>query len=107
MPGRIKIAVKKLIPMKLWNARRTACIIRQHRKVADFWTPVIESYYNGEIERYSLKPKKELATPKVIWQYWGQGLDKDSLPEIVQICFDSVDRNKGDYQVIRHHEYRG
>lgn len=101
MPGRIKIAVKKLIPMKLWNARRTACIIRQHRKVADFWTPVIESYYNGEIERYSLKPKKELAPPKVIWQYWGQGLDKDSLPEIVQICFDSVDRNKGDYQVIR------
>ena len=28
-------------------------------------------------------------------------MDKDSLPEIVQICFDSVDRNRGDYRVIR------
>lgn len=37
----------------------------------------------------------------MIWQYWGQGIDKDELPEIIQICFDSVDRNKNDYQVIR------
>lgn len=101
MLGKIKIVVKRLIPMKLWNARRTACAIKQHRKVADFWTPVIEAYYNGEIERYSLKPKKELDTPKIIWQYWGQGIDTDTLPEIVRICFDSVDRNKGDYRVIR------
>ena len=28
-------------------------------------------------------------------------MDKDCLPEIVQICFDSVDRNRGDYRVIR------
>ena len=87
--------------MKLWNARRTASIIRQHKNVAAFWIPVIEAYYNGEIGSYSLKPKKELDTQKVIWQYWGQGMDKDCLPEIVQICFDSVDRNRGDYRVIR------
>lgn len=42
-----------------------------------------------------------MGTQKVIWQYWGQGIDKDELPEIIQICFDSVDRNKNDYQVIR------
>lgn len=101
MLGKIKRLVKKLLPMKLWNARRTASIIGQHRRVADFWTPVIEAYDKGEIERYAWEPKKELDTAKVIWQYWGQGIDKNSLPEIVQICFDSVDRNKGDYQVIR------
>ena len=97
----LKKAVKGLIPMKLWNARRTASIIKQHKNVAAFWTPVIEAYYNGEIESYSLKPKKELDTQKVIWQYWGQGMDNVSLPGIVQICFDSVDRNKGAYRVIR------
>lgn len=97
----LKRAVKGLVPMKFWNARRTASIIRQHKNVAAFWIPVIEAYYNGEIGSYSLKPKKELDTQKVIWQYWGQGMDKDCLPEIVQICFDSVDRNRGDYRVIR------
>ncbi|MCE8953241.1 capsular polysaccharide synthesis protein [Bacteroides thetaiotaomicron] len=97
----LKRAVKGLVPMKLWNARRTASIIRQHKNVAAFWIPVIEAYYNEEIGSYSLKPKKELDTQKVIWQYWGQGMDKDCLPEIVQICFDSVDRNRGDYRVIR------
>ncbi len=97
----LKRAVRGLVPMKLWNARRTASIIRQHKNVAAFWIPVIEAYYNEEIGSYSLKPKKELDTQKVIWQYWGQGMDKDCLPEIVQICFDSVDRNRGDYRVIR------
>ena len=81
----LKKAVKGLIPMKLWNARRIASIIKQHKNVAAFWTPVIEAYYNGEIESYSLKPKKELDTQKVIWQYWGQGMDNVSLPGIVQI----------------------
>ena len=68
----LKKAVKGLIPMKLWNARRIASIIKQHKNVAAFWTPVIVAYYNGEIESYSLKPKKELDTQKVIWQYWGR-----------------------------------
>ena len=65
----LKKAVKGLIPMKLWNARRTASIIKQHKNVAAFWTPGIEAYYNGEIESYSLKPKKELNTKKLNWLY--------------------------------------
>lgn len=32
----LKKAVKGLIPMKLWNARRTASIIKQHKNVATF-----------------------------------------------------------------------
>ena len=98
---KLKELVKQFIPMNYWNTRRKASIIRQQGKVADFWAPILKAYYNGEIERYSLKPKKKLGTQKVIWQYWGQGIDKDELPEIIQICFDSVDRNKNDYQVIR------
>lgn len=92
---------KRFIPVKLWNVQRKTSILKQHKKVADFWTPIIDAYHNETIERYALKPKKELDTRKVIWQYWGQSLDSDDLPEIVRICFDSVDKHKADYQVIR------
>lgn len=97
----VKKVAKRFIPVKLWNARRKTSILKQHKKVADFWTPLIEAYYNGTTEKYTLKPKRELGARKVIWQYWGQGLDNDDLPEIVRICFNSVDRYKADYQVIR------
>lgn len=36
-----------------------------------------------------------------MWQYWGQGIQSDTLPEVVRLCFASVDKYKGDYQVIR------
>lgn len=98
----IKRMAKRFVPAGLWKVRRKASILKQHRKVADFWNPVIEAYYNGAIKRkYVLKPEKELGTRKVIWQYWGQGVDSGDLPEIIKICFDSVDKHKGDYQVIR------
>jgi hypothetical protein len=48
-----------------------------------------------------LKPKKQFPDDKIIWQYWGQGINEQELPEIVRICFDSVDKHKDDYQVIR------
>ena len=66
---KLKELVKQFIPMNYWNTRRKASIIRQQGKVADFWAPILKAYYNGEIERYSLKPKKKLGTQKVIWQY--------------------------------------
>ena len=40
----LKKAVKGLIPMKLWNARRTASILQQHKYGAALWTPVLEAY---------------------------------------------------------------
>ncbi|MDR1683075.1 MAG: capsular polysaccharide synthesis protein [Candidatus Symbiothrix sp.] len=78
--------------------RKTLC---RHQEVADFWHPVINEYFQGRIEKYDLRPKKPIPDNKVIWQYWGQGFAKDNLPEIVQICFDSVDKYKGDYVLIR------
>ena len=59
-------------------------------------------YINGRIEKYSLHPKKKInKSEKVIWQYWGQGFSEGNVPEVVQLCFDSVDKYKGDYTVIR------
>ena len=86
---------------KCRKAVRKRRILREHRKTADFWNPVIKTYFKGEIEKYSLKPKKQLPDNKIIWQYWGQGLNHQELPEIIRLCFDSVDKYKDDYQVIR------
>ncbi len=73
--------------------------IPTQKKVANYWHNIIEEYLSDKIEKYNIKPKKDLGNKKVIWQYWGQGLD--DLPEIVQLSFASVDKFKGDYEVIR------
>ena len=83
------------------KALRKRKIRKEHRKVANFWHPVIRVYFNGEIEKYSLKQKKQLPENKIIWQYWGQGLTEQELPEIIRLCFESVDKYKEDYLVIR------
>ena len=86
---------------KCWKTLRKRKIRKEHQKVANFWNPVIKAYFKNEIEKYSLKPKKQLPDNKIIWQYWGQGFDRQELPEIIRLCFDSVDKYKDDYQVIR------
>src|SRR5690606_35132395 len=85
----------------VWTGIRERYIFYRHYKVASFWRNVIQQYCNNAIERYILTPKKEILNNKIIWQYWGQGLNEEELPEVVRICFASVDKNKGDYQVIR------
>jgi lipopolysaccharide biosynthesis glycosyltransferase len=102
---RISVFLKTIsrLPLlqEIWFVLRKRRILKTHRDVADFWHPVIKAYFNNEIEKYSLKPKKQLPDNKIIWQYWGQGLNMQELPEIVRICFDSVDQYKDNYLVIR------
>lgn len=101
MFGKIKKTVRFLVPSSCWKSVRKRTIIKRQKEVADFWNPIIDEYFEGKIEKYSLKPKKQFEGQKIIWQYWGQGIVMDTLPEIIQICFKSVDRYKEDYQVIR------
>ncbi|MFT4072387.1 MAG: capsular polysaccharide synthesis protein [Dysgonamonadaceae bacterium] len=87
---------------QIWSAIRRKRIIAKHREVASFWHPVITAYFSGELDKYDFLPvKKELVGKKIIWQYWGQGVEHEGLPEIVQLCFDSIDKYKGGYEVIR------
>lgn len=101
MFAKIKKTVRTLVPTSCWKSVRKRTILKRQKEVADFWKPVIDEYWDGKIGKYSLKPKKKLENQTVIWQYWGQGVVADTLPEIIQICFKSVDKYKGDYQVIR------
>lgn len=93
---------KSYIPEFIWEYFRLRSILKSHSKVAGYWNKVIEDYEIGRVEEYSILPKKELENPeKIIWQYWGQGYDKEDVPDVVQYCFDSVDRYRGDYTVVR------
>ena len=90
----------KYLANRIWGLIRNQIVARRHKRIAEFWHPIIVDYFDGKIERNSLYPKKHIGE-KVIWQYWGQQADDVDLPALVQRCFDSVDRYKGDYQVVR------
>lgn len=85
----------------LWRLIRRNRILKKHKLVSEFWEPIIKRYSEGILPVYDTREKKYLNNKKIIWQYWGQGLDKENLPEIVRICFASVDKYKGDFEVIR------
>ena len=95
-------SIKKYIPEYLWEFLRLQSILHSHRQTAAFWDRSLEAYEHGAIERFPIKPKLEnIPINKVIWQYWGQGFTDEDLPEMVKLCFDSVDRYCGDFKVIR------
>jgi Capsular polysaccharide synthesis protein. len=84
----------------LWRKIRYKRIVAKHKEVADFWNPIIDEYCKGSIEKYSFTPKVKFDDQKIVWQYWGQGIN-ESTPEIVKICFDSIDKYCADYKIIR------
>lgn len=45
--------------------------------------------------------KKNIKNKKIIWQFWAQGWQFENLPDIVKLCYLSVERYKGDHIVIR------
>ncbi|WFB62062.1 capsular polysaccharide synthesis protein [Sphingobacterium sp. WM] len=94
--------VKKIPFVKnIWSSIRKTKIIKKHHEVSQFWRPIIDSYYSREIIPINIIPKKEFEDQKIIWQYWGQGVQDNSLPEVVKICFNSVDKHNDEFQVIR------
>lgn len=93
--------IKSVIIHYLYSPIRRRKILKQHKRVADFWCPIIDQYYNGAIEKYKFSVKKKFDNEKIIWQYRGQGIEASNMPEIIHICFNSVDKYKGDYTVIR------
>lgn len=69
--------------------------------VSESWRKLIDRYFEGKLEKFSFKPKKDFRNEKIIWQYWGTGWDSEKLPDIVKVCRKSVERYKKDYTVVR------
>lgn len=85
-----------------WPQIRKCRIIQAHKKTAGFCDRLIQRYYEEGIT-YNLVPKKKVKSSKIIWQYWGQGIDDPDMPLIVKRCFASVDKfcTGDEYEVIR------
>ena len=82
-----------------WHTFRLRKIIKQHKRVAAICDKEIDAYLKGEAYKHSYTQKKNLGTEKIIWQYWES--NGKEIPELVQICLRSVEKNAGDYLVIR------
>lgn len=89
------------VPKKKRKQQKYQANLLQKKHVAGLWDIFLEKYFEGELEYFTLQPKQIFKDQKIIWQYWGQGVEDNSLPNMVKICFNSVDKYKGEYQVIR------
>ncbi|WP_228258863.1 capsular polysaccharide synthesis protein [Acinetobacter ihumii] len=86
---------------KFRKAQAREANLLQKKHVARQWDFFIDQYLAGQLNHFKLEPKINLGNEKIIWQYWGQGIELANENETVQLCFASVDKFKGDYKVIR------
>lgn len=82
----------------LWRKLREWNILATHRRIAKICQGLIDEYQLHP-QDFGIKPKKDLETDKIIWQYWAQGYNQ--VPEVVHQCLNSVDCWAGDYKIIR------
>ena len=75
--------------------------IKEHQNfVAEYLRGLyIDPYLKGELNKFDLTPKQVFDSDKIIWQFWGQGIDENT-PDIVKASFASVEKYKGDYERI-------
>lgn len=96
-----KIFYRGLTPKPLRNKINAYASRKQMYHTAELWRPFLQAYFQGQLPRFNLQAKQDLRGQKIIWQYWGQGLEQEQLPEMVRLCFRSVEQNLGDYRLIR------
>ena len=96
-----KIFYRGLTPKPLRNKINAYASRKQMYHTAELWRPFLQAYFQGQLPRFNLQAKQDLRGQKIIWQYWGQGLEPEQLPEMVRLCFRSVEQNLGNYQLIR------
>lgn len=101
LKDQLRQIAKSLMATDLWLTIKQRPYIQRYTQVSKYWQIQIQRYNKGELTKYSLLPKQNLQTDKIIWQYWGQGVDNNKLPDIVRLCFASVDKHRGEYRVIR------
>lgn len=95
---RAKDLFHRIIPQNVWNALRLQRILRNHKRIAVLCNNLIEDCLSNNTTLRA-KPLKQMDSENIIWQYWAQGFE--NVPPIISDCLASVDRNKGDYHIIR------
>ncbi|MBQ6198620.1 MAG: capsular biosynthesis protein [Bacteroidales bacterium] len=82
----------------VWRLLRECKVLAEHRRVAGICRDLIDEY-SAQPCNYAIRPKVDLGTDMIIWQYWSQGFNQ--VPSIVRKCLESVEKNIGDYKIIR------
>ncbi len=100
-----KIFYKGILPGKIKKIIDRQADYHQQEYVKKCWDKVIGDYFifiknGGKGLSEHVAAKKKIEGRKVIWQYWGTGWNEDALPDIVRLCRKSVERYKGEYEVI-------
>lgn len=86
----------------IWPVIRKKLIIIKHQRVAHKLHHIVDNILSGKYPSTVFRKKMDLPeNGQIIWQYWAQGYDSKLLPELVKICLDSVEKNTGDYKLIR------
>lgn len=96
-----RLLYKMLFPKEKREAMSLEANQNLALRTAKNWRYMINQYFLGNLNHFDIQAKKDLGTEKIIWQYWGQGLDDKTLPPIAKASFNSIDRYKGEYLVIR------
>ena len=96
----LRIFYKGFIPKSIRKNIELNIDRKQQQHISLIWSKIIKDFNENEISDFKITAKKQLNTEKIIWQYWGQGIN-ENIPEIVTICFNSIDQYKEDYSIIR------
>ncbi len=101
-----KILYKGILPKIIRKKFERHADLYQQEYIGKCWDKVMEAYFRfmeqgGKSLSEGILLKNELKNRKIIWQYWGTGWNDDDLPDIVRLCRKSVEKYKGDYEVIR------
>lgn len=97
---KLKHIAKTFVPTGLWSRIRKRRIVKDQAEIAELIDSYISEYFSSGKKLFVPKAKTDLSGKKIIWQYWAQGLEGE-LPDVVKCCLESVDKYKGDYEVIR------
>ena len=88
------------IPRRIRRAKQAKKDLVVQAEMAIKLDSYVTDFLNGKIEKFVAVAKKpELIGEKIIWQFWQQGLDENT-PKVVKTCFSSVEKFRGEYEVI-------
>lgn len=99
MLSSLKMTLKYILPQFIIRKIRYASIIRKQKKCLAELNWIVENISRDLLAE--IKPQKKIDNKKIIWQYWAQGFDSSNVPDLLKVCFKSVELHSQDYTVIR------
>jgi hypothetical protein len=88
------------VPRRIRMAKKVKKDLASQAVIAKKLDNYIADFLDGKIERFCAVPQKpELVGKKIIWQFWYQGIDENTL-KVVKVCLNSVKKHRNGYQII-------